>query len=204
MRRPGCRGVNTELCEHLASLRRRDLEMRQGLLEQGRLYGDYDVQMQQVHTENARALQALVDVHGWPGRSLVGIDGARDAWLVAQHAIGTPVLQRGFLSYLQQAAAAGEVPLRQVACLVDRIRFNEGRAQVYGTVLDWDADGVLGCELEDAERVDARRRAVGLPPFEDSLRQQREAVRAEGGGPPADLAAYRRATDAWARQAGWR
>ena len=196
--------MNRELCEQLHSLERLDLETRERLLQEGRLYGRYDADMQQVHRENAKALAAIIDEHGWPGISLVGLEGCRAAWLIAQHAICTPALQRKFLERLTEAAGAGDAPVRQVALLTDRIRFNEGRPQLYGTVMDWDEQGVFGCELEDPDTVDERRAAVGLPPFAEALAEHRREVEAEGGQPPEDLEAYRQAAADWARSVGWR
>ena len=41
---------------------------------------------QRVDRENQAWLKENVERHGWPGRSLVGVDGAHAAWLLAQHA----------------------------------------------------------------------------------------------------------------------
>ena len=196
--------MNTELLVKLESLKQRDIDTRNRLLKEGRLYGSYDEEMQTVHVENAKALHELVTAHGWPGISKVGLEGSRTAWLIAQHAICTPELQKGFLRLLEEAAESGEAPMKQVAFLTDRIRFNEGNPQVYGTVLDWDENGELGCELENLDKVDERRSAVGLPPFEESLRDHRKEVEAEGGKPPEDFEAYKKAGDEWARSVGWR
>ncbi len=196
--------MDQDLTDRLLALRQRDLDTRATLLAEGRLYQGYDPLMQQVHVENAEALAQIVATHGWPGISRVGLEGCRAAWLLAQHAICTPALQRGFCEALAGAVAAGDAPPRQLAVLTDRIRFHEGRPQVYGTVLDWGADGQLGCELEDPAGVDRRRAAVGLPPFEASLAAHRREVAAEGGCPPADLAARAREAEAWAQRVGWR
>jgi hypothetical protein len=195
--------MDSGLIAELEALKQRDIETRARLLREGRLYGSYDEEMQRVHVENAHALDHIVSVHGWPGLSIAGRAGCRAAWLVAQHAICTPGLQRRFLRALEAAAGAGDAPAQQVALLTDRIRFHEGRPQVYGTVLDWDENGELGCEVEDPEHVDARRAAVGLPPFRQSLTAHRDEIAAEGGGPPADYRAYRAAATRWARQVGW-
>ena len=196
--------VNQALLARLEDLRQQDIDMRQKLLAEGRLYGSYDTDMQRVHTENAQALDEIITQHGWPGIASVGLAGCRAAWLIAQHAICTPALQRKFLERLTAAAEAGDVPLRQVALLSDRVRFNEGRPQLYGTVMDWDERGEFGCELEDPEQVDERRAAVGLPPYAEALAEHRREVEAEGGGPPGDFAAYRQAVVDWARRVGWR
>jgi hypothetical protein len=196
--------MNTDLRNKLESLKQRDADTRNRLLKKGRLYGEYNADMQAVHLENAIALNKLVAIHGWPGISLVGLEGSRAAWLVAQHAICTPGLQRKFLRLLRAAAESGEVPRKQVAFLTDRIRFNEGKPQVYGTVLDWDKNGELGCELENPDQVDERRATVGLPPFQESLRAQKNAIEAEGGIAPSDFAAYKQAANEWAKNVGWR
>jgi hypothetical protein len=49
----------------------------------------------QVVRRNTARLKAVVVDHGWPGRSLVGEDGAHAAWLILQHAgRGSPLSER--------------------------------------------------------------------------------------------------------------
>lgn len=196
--------MNPELATQLRQLIQRDTETRSQLLAKNQLYGIYHQSMQSVHRENAFALDQIVSDHGWPGISLVGKEGCRDAWQLAQHSICTPDLQRKFLQLLTRAAQQGDVPRRQVAMLTDRIRFNEDRPQVYGTVFDWDEKGVFGCRIEDSENVDRRRQQVGLPSYRESLQQNTQAVAAEGGKPPQDYAGYRKSFLAWAESVGWR
>lgn len=201
---PAPPAIDQKLRDQLLLLLERDRTTRQRLSEADALYGDYAPEMQQVHADNAERLNELITDHGWPDAGLVGESGAKAAWLVAQHAICTPALQRRFLAALSQAVVDGRAPAWQLAMLSDRIRFHEGRPQRYGCVLDWNDRGELDCEVESAQGLDERRAAVGLAPFAEHLRQRREAVAAEGGGPPADLAEYRRRQAAWAREVGWR
>lgn len=195
--------MNRQLLDELLGMTQRDADVRSRLLREGRLYGDYAPEMQQVHRENAIALDRLVSRYGWPGIALVGPEGGRAAWIIAQHSICTPALQRKFLALLTKAAENGDVPLVQVAYLTDRIRFNENRPQVYGTVLDWNEQGELWSEVEDPEHLDARRQAVGLSPFQQDLERHRREVAAEGDRPPADFAGYKRKVREWARSVGW-
>ncbi|HHH45270.1 MAG TPA: hypothetical protein ENK49_14145 [Gammaproteobacteria bacterium] len=196
--------MDEALVEQLARLNERDIRTRNRLLGEGRLYGQYDQELRDIHTENAHALDEIVAIHGWPTITKAGIEGTRLAWLVAQHAICTPDLQRKFYRLLSEAAGKGDAPERQVALLADRIRFNEGRPQIYGTVLDWNEQGEFTCELEDPETVDERRGAVGLPPFEQARAEQEQEVRSEGGQPPEDYEAHKNGVDAWAKSTGWR
>ncbi|MGV6816679.1 MAG: DUF6624 domain-containing protein [Thiotrichales bacterium] len=196
--------MDNELIEQLAQLKERDIKTRNKLLGEGRLYGQYDQELRNVHTENAQVLDKIVAAHGWPAISKVGIEGTRLAWLVAQHAICTPDLQRKFFNLLSEAAENGDVPKKQVALLSDRIRFNEGKPQTYGTVLDWNEQGEFTCELENPENVDELRESIGLPPFEEARKEQEKEVISEGGQPPVNYDAYKKGVHEWARSVGWR
>jgi hypothetical protein len=196
--------MNERLLDELIAMKQRDMDTRARLVQQGRLYGTYADEMQQVHRENAHRLDELVSQHGWPTISLVGLEGCRAAWLIAQHSICTPDLQRKFLARVTEAAQKGDVPRPQVAFLTDRIRFNENKPQVYGTVLDWDEKGELSCVVEDPANLDARRREIGLPATrDDDLAAYRRQVEAEGGRPPEDFAEAKRKGLEWARSVGW-
>lgn len=133
------------------------------------------------------------------------MDGAEAAWLIVQHAIGQPALQRQALQALAAAAARGEVPAWQVATLEDRVRTFEGRGQRYGTQFDWDPAGALNpLPIEDPAGLDQRRKAVGLPPLDEEIRSRRRAAEQDGEQPPADWEARRRQMEAWLRETGWR
>ena len=188
----------------LLALRERDQAKRQELARRSELWQGYHAEMEQVHRENARALEALLDAGGWPGASQVGEDGAAAAWLVAVHAIGEPAFQRRCLTLLERALAQGEARPEQRAALVDRIRYNERRPQVYGTIFDWDADGRMSpWQIEDPDGVEQRRREVGLPPLAESVREVRERTRREAEQPPQAYAERQAEILAWARRVGW-
>jgi hypothetical protein len=160
--------------------------------------------MERTHLENARALALVLDRVGWPGVDRVGDDAAEAAWLVAQHAISWPSFQRRCQRLLAAAVDDGRAPRRHLAYLTDRIRFNERRPQVYGTIHDWDAEGAMSpWPIEDLEGVDERRSAAGLPPLDDVTSDLRRRALAEGNAPPASHEARQREIDAWSRRVGW-
>ncbi len=196
--------MDNNLLEQLKQLKERDVATREKLLSEGRFYGQYDPELQKIHIENAHALDKIISNHGWPSISKVGIEGTRLAWLIAQHAICTPDLQRKFFKLLSDSAESGDAPKKQVALLTDRIRFNEGRPQIYGTILDWNKKGELTCDLEDPDRVDALRKAVGMPAFKQARQEHRDEVLAEGGQPPENFKAYEKGITEWAKSVGWR
>ena len=146
-------------------------------------------------------LVEIVREHGWPGRTLVGEEAMHAAWLVLQHAIGEPGVQRGCLPILRAAVERGEATPAQVAYLEDRIAFFERRPQRYGTQFDWDERGMLSpWPIEDPEGVDARRAAVGLPPLADRIDQARR--NAQGSVPP-DYGKRQAEMLAWSKSVGW-
>jgi hypothetical protein len=182
-----------------------DLRVRSELSADGSLFQGYHPDMRAVHDRNAARLARIMDEHGWPGEREVGPDGAEAAWLIVQHAIAQPVLQRRTLEALLAAAARGEVPAWQVAMLEDRVRIFEGRPQRYGTQFDWDPAGQMSpLPVDDPDGVDARRQSVGLRPLAVEIAARREEVRRSAESPPDDSAGRRRAWEEWLREVGWR
>jgi hypothetical protein len=94
-----------------------------------------------------RRLVEILDSYGWPGKSLVGEDGAAAAWTLALHTMPDPDVLGRCLTLLRDAAAAGEAEPWQVASLVDRVSLVERNVQVYGTTICRQADGSFGLPL---------------------------------------------------------
>ena len=183
----------------------RDLAVRDELAADGSLFHRYHPRMQAIHDANAARLAAIMEEHRWPGESRVGRDGAEAAWLIAQHAIAQPAMQRAALTALWEATERGDVPALQAAMLEDRIRTFEGRPQRYGTQFDWDSNGELSpLPIEDPDGVDGRRRKPGLTPLEHELAERRRGMTEGRERPPADRPARPRAMETWLRAVGWR
>ena len=196
---------NPELRAELLALAAEDGRVRTELIHAGELFDGYHPRMRAVHEHNTAVLVRIINVHGWPGRALVGDDGAKAAWLVLQHSIGAPALMRRCLPLLQKAAVSGDIDPAEPAYLADRIAVFEGRPQRYGTSFDWNEAGEFGPhELEDPDRVDEWRASVGLGPLAERIVAAREQLKIECESPPADLAARKREMDAWAIAVGWR
>ena len=159
--------MNETLASELVFMRRRDLKIRQQLLDAGQLSATYNPVMEEVHRSNAARLREIIAVNGWPNENLVGKSGAEAAWFIVQHAIGEPDFQRATLVTLQDQAAQGEIPAWHPAYLEDRIAMYEGRPQRYGTQwMDDPVDGeVRPWKLEDPDRINELRASVGLDPM---------------------------------------
>jgi hypothetical protein len=190
--------MDEALRAELLAMRDADARTREELHRLGELEGGYHPRMEAVHVANARRLKEIVAAHGWPGHALVGDDGAEAAWRILQHAIGDPPFQRSTLDLLRDAVSRGDAPAWQAAYLEDRICMFEGRLQVYGTQYQVDVDGYTRrWETAEPERLDERRRAVGLEPA---------AEEASSATPmPLDqVRAYLGEYEAWLKSVGWR
>jgi len=122
-------------------------------------------QIMEVTQKNTARMHQIVDAHGWPGKTLVGEDGANAAWLLVQHADEDREFQKRCLELIA-AAGPEEVSQGNLAYLVDRVRVGEGRPQVYGTQFWTDESGLFGPRpIEDEALVDERRAGVGLGPL---------------------------------------
>jgi hypothetical protein len=126
--------------------------------------------LQAVDTANTRWLKRVVAVHGWPGRSLVGRDGAQAAFLLVQHADADTAFQAQVLPLLERAYAEGDVEGAHVALLTDRLAAARGQPQVYGSQADIVDGRVVLKPIADSAGVDARRARVGLPPLTEYVR----------------------------------
>ena len=80
--------------------------------------------LEAMDTDNTAWLKAVVQEHGWPGRSLVGEDAANAAWLLIQHADHDLEFQRTCLDLLEQAAIT-------IWRVVDRIFTERRLAEIY-------------------------------------------------------------------------
>ncbi len=130
---------------------------------------------------NTTRLMAVVAEHGWPGRSVVGEDGATAAWLVLQHAgsgvttIGTPenhAFRRLCVPLIERAVLAGEAHPRHLAHVVDGIQEVEGGRPLFAVLStayrDLDGRAALTAGLHIGE-IDRRRAAIRLPPVDDDI-----------------------------------
>lgn len=180
-----------------------DLSVREELIADGSLGSQgYHPRMEVVHKNNAARLTTIIDQHGWPGKSLVGEDGAWAAWLIAQHAISNPTFMRQCLYLLKQADSKNEVFPWQAAMLEDRVRMYEGKPQIYGTQFQPDKNGeLISYPIEDPEYVNDRRRTIGLNTLEERAAELRNQSAHENVSLPPD---WEEEYERWLYLVGWR
>ncbi|MFI5857298.1 DUF6624 domain-containing protein [Streptomyces parvulus] len=150
--------MNHDLAADLHRRAEQDQAARQRMLETGD-----GRDLVRVDADNTAWLKQAIAAHGWLGISLVGEQGADEAWLLVQHADRDLDLQRQVLDLLQDAVADGEALPRHLAYLTDRVRVAADEPQVYGTQYIKAPDGKLQpYTVAEPELLDARRAAMGL------------------------------------------
>jgi hypothetical protein len=144
---------------------------------------------------NTAHLQRIVTRYGWPGRALVGEDGADAAWLVLQHAssgvptLGTPAnlaFCRSCVPLLERAVAAGEAHPRHLAATVDSLRLAEGLPPMFAVLaLDYqvvDGQPIFRCPV-DATVINEQRIRIGLPLLASDVSRRALGERLDPAGP---------------------
>jgi hypothetical protein len=197
--------MNTLLSEELINMAREDIDLRHELATDGSLFNGYHPQMKAIHDRNAKRLDQIVERQGWPSKSTVGEGAAQAAWLILQHAIAHPALQRKCFLLLVDQLQAGEISPKEMAMLEDRIRCFEGRPQRFGTQFDWDEQKLMSpLPMDDVNLVEERRKQIGLPPMSEEIVARRRETESSGEQPPADYRQYLTEKEDWLKANGWR
>lgn len=115
----------------------------------------------EVHIEY---LKEVIDHYGWLKISEFGQETCQQAWLLIQHCSDI-VFQKDCLEKMQELDH-NEIDLKLKAYLYDRIQVNQNLPQRYGTQTDLKGDLL---PLEDPNRVNELRNALGLEPLNDYI-----------------------------------
>jgi hypothetical protein len=122
-------------------------------------------QLADIDAKNTARMKQIVDKYGWPGESLVGTEGARNAWLLVQHADADRPFQKRCLQFMETALKKNDASKTDYAYLTDRVLCADGQKQRYGTQFE-NKDGKWQPKpMEDPANVDTRRKEMGMPPL---------------------------------------
>lgn len=164
--------MNSQLRDELLKRVKKEQNLRKKLIDK-----PDDIQlitrMIEVDVQNTRWLDKAIQQHGWPGKSLVGIDGAHATFLIVQH---SPIFefQKKCLSLLELAVDQNEADVKDLAYLTDRVRLAEGKQQIYGTQGTEKNGVIVPFPIEDEEHIDERRKAIGLEPIAEHFKGMNE------------------------------
>ena len=119
---------------------------------------------------NTPKLKAIVAAQGWPKQSQHGERAARDAFLLAQHADDDPAFQLRVLRLMEPMVPGGDASAKWYGYLEDRVLLRLVGMQRYGTQAECKGGRYVSKPLADARGLDARRKAAGMPPVADYLK----------------------------------
>lgn len=134
--------------------------------------------MADIDSVNTAWLKAYVARWGWPTRAQVGREAVGAAFLIVQHAVHDTAFMRQMLPLIQESYRRGDLDGGAVALLIDRLEVKAGHPQIYGTQLHLEDGRWVLDPIADSDRVDQRRRQMGLPPLADYLRLVDSVLRA--------------------------
>ncbi|CTP92939.1 hypothetical protein XTPLMG730_3671 [Xanthomonas translucens pv. phlei] len=158
--------IDQSLRQELLARVEKDQAVRQKVIAEG-AGGSWE-QTVQVDRDNTAWLKKVVMEKGWPTKSMVGEDGSKAAFLIAQHATLDPTFQEQVLAQMQAALEQKEADPADFALLKDRVLLHQGKPQLYGTQFGTDPEGTMFLDnTQDLDGLDARRQAMGLPPIAD-------------------------------------
>ncbi len=149
--------INEQLKEEILAMVELDQNMRNG--------AEWNSAIDKQNTER---MKKIISKYGWPGRSLVGVEGSNGAWLLIQHADHDVEFQKQALELLNEAVEVGEAEKINEAYLTDRVRVNSGQPQIFGTQFYKNSEGKFGPRpIKDVEHLEEKRKEFGLQPFSE-------------------------------------
>lgn len=192
------------IAEKIIELKNADLALRDKLVQNGKLSQGYDLEMKQLHNENAKILDSIINSIGYPTIDKVGEEANEATWLIIQHSIEQPNFMKKCAELLETAVRESKADPKSLAYLTDRIAVLEETPQLYGTQFDWDENGKL-CpnHFDDLTKVNERRKLIGLNTLEEQTQIIRKRVQDEKQTPPKDLDNRKQEIEKWKRNVGW-
>ena len=195
--------MNREILEQVNFLKFKEDEAVKRLEDEKETEDHYPDELQKVHHDNAIELDKLVEQYGWLNKTIVGDEGAKTAFFLAQHSICTPDVLRKLLVAIERSYNDGLTPKRHFVYLRDRVLHHENKPQICGWVFDWQPDGQLGCWVEDIAVANELRKEMELPSLEKHVEIHRASAEEQGKKLHSSYEEYKAASVAWHKQVGW-
>ncbi|MCX6305626.1 MAG: hypothetical protein NT040_11720 [Bacteroidetes bacterium] len=125
---------------------------------------------------NYLLIKPLFDKFGYLGSDKVGIQSSHIFWLLVQHADFQPDFQESVLMKMRIEVDKGNAPIKDYAYLYDRVKVNNRQLQLYGTQMTLDSliMSYKPKPVFDPDKLNERRKQVGLSPIEDYIRIMNE------------------------------
>ena len=119
---------------------------------------------------NLSKIENILNEYGWLSADVIGEEGNKTLFLVIQHSDLETQLK--YLPMMRDALKIGNLESRDFALLEDRIALRQGKRQIYGSQIakDYNTGESYVHPIIDPEKVNERRRKVGLEPIENYVK----------------------------------
>jgi len=124
--------------------------------------------VEEAREENNVRLCQILKEFGWPTSAEVGKDGVRAMIYLVRNSL-QPDLQADLLPVIIAAVKRGDTEKAEVADMVDRMRVDSGRKQLFGTQVKIINGFLVLAPIESEAQVDVRRKQFGLIPMAQYL-----------------------------------
>jgi hypothetical protein len=130
----------------------------------------------EVDSLNYLIITDLFNRYGYLGYNKVGVISSHYFWLLVQHSDKHPDFQERVLDSMKIEASKGNSSMKDYAYLLDRVKVNTGRLQIYGTQMQYDSINSTyeTKPVEEPANLNMRRQEVGLSTIEDYIRIMNE------------------------------
>lgn len=193
-----------EIADQLIALQHADFELRDQLITRKELSNGYNPLMEALHVKNAKILERIIDLIGFPSKDKVGKKGFDAAWTVVQHAISMPTFMKRCAQLLKEVALTDKEIALPLAYLNDRIAVFENQPQLHGTQFDWDQNGsLIPYKVDDVLAVNDRRKKLGLNSLEEQTVLMRKQATLENQIAPANFQQRQLEIQNWKKKVGW-
>ncbi|WP_438962206.1 DUF6624 domain-containing protein [Nonlabens sp.] len=127
-----------------------------------------NLKVQEIDESNLTVVEQIIEKCGMPTQESAGELGHTAIWLVIQHASATK--RKQYFPMLLDAAKNGLLERQDIALMQDRMLMDDGKPQLYGSQVFMNEDGTYELyELQDPEKVNARRIKMGMGPLHEYL-----------------------------------
>ena len=149
-------------CSNLSTLLKQIDSADQGMRKSG-------VYNPEVDKENLNKVINILNQCGMPNWEQVPRYQFSTIWLVIQHS--SKEVRKTYFPILKQSAKNGDLRKEDIAMMEDRMMMDYNKPQIYGTQVfrKSDSEPWKLYNLKDPERVNKRRKEVGLEPLEQYL-----------------------------------
>lgn len=129
-----------------------------------------------VDSLNGIIIRQIVEKYGCPNYKTVGFKSAHKFWLLIQHQDRNIGLQQKVLPFMKEAVKNNLFSKSDYAYLIDRIRVNLGKKQVYGTQMRINKDGTsyIPEPTLNPNNLEIRRKRIGLPTEKEYIEMMNE------------------------------